>query len=80
MLAQVQYAFVAGVLLCVLLIPVNRWLAQRIGAASSKMMSCKDARIQTMSELLRGIRAVKMLCWEGVFLQKVSEHPHSVRT
>lgn len=39
---QVQYAFLAGLALVVLLIPVNRALATRIQAASLKMMAAKD--------------------------------------
>jgi len=39
---QVQFAFVAGLALVLLLIPVNRVLANRIQAASLKMMGAKD--------------------------------------
>lgn len=39
---QVQYAFLAGLGLVLLLIPINRVLAGRIQAASIKMMAAKD--------------------------------------
>ncbi len=39
---QVQYAFLAGLALVLLLIPVNRILATRIQAASVQMMGAKD--------------------------------------
>ena len=39
---QVQCAFLAGLALVLLLIPVNRALAVRIQAASIKMMAAKD--------------------------------------
>ena len=39
---QVQYAFLAGLALVLLLIPVNRVLATRIQAASVQMMAAKD--------------------------------------
>lgn len=39
---QVQYAFLAGLGLVLLLIPVNRVLASRIQAASVSMMGAKD--------------------------------------
>lgn len=35
------------------------------------MMSAKDARVATMRDLLRAMRAVKMLAWEPIFLSKV---------
>jgi hypothetical protein len=61
---QVRYAFVAGVVLTLALIPVNRYLALKIQAASSVMMGAKDARVRIMSQALRGIRVLKMICWE----------------
>lgn len=39
---QVQLAFLAGLALVLALIPINRWLALRIQAASVKMMVAKD--------------------------------------
>ena len=39
---QVRYAFLAGLALVLLLIPANRWLANRIQAASVEMMGAKD--------------------------------------
>lgn len=41
---QVQFAFLAGLALVLLLIPVNRVLANRIQAASVQMMGAKDRR------------------------------------
>ncbi len=39
-------AFLAGLVFCVLLIPVNRWLAVKIGKLSTSMMEQKDARVK----------------------------------
>lgn len=39
-------------------------------------MSHKDERIRLMGELLKGMRAVKMLAWEQVFLDKVGSKVH----
>ena len=58
----------------VLLIPVNRWLATKIEAASERMMAHKDARLQLMGELLRGIHQVKLSAWEPRFITKVSAY------
>jgi len=61
----------AGLAVVVLLIPVNRWLATKIEAASERMMAHKDARLQLMGELLRGIHQVKLSAWEPRFVTKV---------
>ena len=78
---QVQAAFLAGLAVVLLLIPLNRWLALRIEAASSSMMGHKDARIKATSELLRGIRQIKAASWEPAFLAQVGrccEDPSAV--
>lgn len=72
LLAQVRYAFLAGLAVVVLLIPVNRWLAVKIEGASVRMMGYKDARLQVMGELLRGIHQVKLSAWEPRFIRKVN--------
>ena len=51
---QVGIAFLAGLILSVLLVPVNKCIANKIGDLSSKMMAAKDARVSIMSELLSG--------------------------
>lgn len=71
MLWQVRYAFLAGLAVVALLIPVNRWLAVKIERASVRMMAHKDARLQVMGELLRGIHQVKLSAWEPRFIRKV---------
>ena len=39
-------AFLGGLAFCVLLIPVNRWLAVKIGKLSTAMMAQKDQRVK----------------------------------
>jgi ATP-binding cassette subfamily C (CFTR/MRP) protein 10 len=68
----VRLAFLAGLVVVLLLIPVNRWLAQRIEAASAAMMEYKDARVRRTAELLQGIRQIKAAAWEAAFLGRVS--------
>ena len=46
MCVQVGLAFLAGLVFCLLLIPVNRWLAVKIGKLSTAMMTHKDSRVK----------------------------------
>ena len=69
---QVGISFLAGLGLTVLLIPVNRWIAQRIGSLSEEMLAAKDKRVSLMSELLTGIRVIKCFNWESTFSQRVA--------
>ena len=70
---QVGVSFLAGVIITVLLVPVNKAIASRIGSLSTKMMAAKDARVSVMSELLAGIRVIKCFTWEDVFSRRVDE-------
>eukprot|EP00879_Flechtneria_rotunda_P018134 GHRR01019017.1.p1 GENE.GHRR01019017.1~~GHRR01019017.1.p1 ORF type:complete len:554 (+),score=195.82 GHRR01019017.1:143-1663(+) len=68
---QVRTAFIAGVILCIALIPINRLIAQKIQAASVQLMSSKDGRIALLGEVLRHIGVVKALGWENVLANKI---------
>lgn len=68
---QVQWAFLAGLAVVIALVPLNRWLAGIIQRASQRMMAAKDERIRLISEMLRGIRQIKLAAWEPIFLAKV---------
>ena len=56
---QVGLAFLAGVAFCILLIPVNRWLAVKIGQLSTSMMAEKDHRVKVH---VHNCTRVRMIC------------------
>ncbi|EDV28182.1 uncharacterized protein TRIADDRAFT_21627 [Trichoplax adhaerens] len=68
---QVGISFLAGVAFIILLIPINKWLAGKIGQLSTEMMKQKDGRVNTMSEILYGIRVIKFYAWEANFANKI---------
>ncbi|GMH15889.1 hypothetical protein Nepgr_017730 [Nepenthes gracilis] len=70
---QVNFAFVSGVTITVLLIPVNKWISKFIAIATEKMMKLKDERIRRTAELLTYIRTLKMYGWELLFTDWVME-------
>ncbi|KAK6147863.1 hypothetical protein DH2020_018775 [Rehmannia glutinosa] len=64
---QVKFAFVSGLAITILLIPVNKWIANLIANATKCMMEQKDERIRKTAELLSFIRTLKMYGWELLF-------------
>ncbi|KAJ4958746.1 hypothetical protein NE237_025857 [Protea cynaroides] len=70
---QVKFAFVSGIAITVLLIPVNRWIATLIARATEKMMKQKDERVRRAGELLTNIRTLKMYGWELLFTNWLME-------
>ncbi|XP_050424570.1 ATP-binding cassette sub-family C member 10 isoform X2 [Adelges cooleyi] len=69
---QLGLAFLSGVLISVLLIPVNKIIATNIGKFTGKLMNEKDKRVKLMSEIIRGIRVIKYNVWEKYFIEKIS--------
>lgn len=69
---QVGISFLAGVGFSVILIPINKFVANKIGEMSTEMMKHKDSRVSLISDMLRGIRTVKVHVWEDYFINRVS--------
>uniref|UniRef100_A0A1B6CRI6 ABC-type xenobiotic transporter n=1 Tax=Clastoptera arizonana TaxID=38151 RepID=A0A1B6CRI6_9HEMI len=69
---QVGLAFLAGLGFSIILIPINHCIASKIGQLSTKLMNHKDERVKIISEILKGIKAIKMHVWEYYFIQKIS--------
>ncbi|XP_062527496.1 ATP-binding cassette sub-family C member 10 isoform X2 [Bombyx mori] len=69
---QVGLSFLAGVGFSVILIPINKLIANKIGQLSTELMKHKDTRVSLISDLLKGIRTVKVHVWEDYFVDRVS--------
>ena len=72
---QVGISFLTGLVFTILIMPVNKCIASKIGDLSTKMMEAKDGRVNIMSELLSGVRVIKYFNWQHYF----SERVHVVR-
>ncbi|KAI4962999.1 hypothetical protein ZWY2020_020539, partial [Hordeum vulgare] len=70
---QVNYAFLSGLTITIILIPVNKWISTRIATATQNMMKQKDERISCAGELLAHIRTVKMYSWDKLFTQRLNK-------
>lgn len=68
---QVGLAFLAGLAFSIALIPINKFIANKIGELSTKMMERKDERVKMMTEILRGIKIIKVHVWEQHFVKLV---------
>ncbi|XP_006833709.1 PREDICTED: canalicular multispecific organic anion transporter 2 [Chrysochloris asiatica] len=64
-------SILSGVALMVLLIPLNGAVAIKMRAFQVEQMKLKDARIKLMSEILGGIKVLKLYAWEPSFLEQV---------
>ncbi|XP_072516288.1 ATP-binding cassette sub-family C member 10 [Salminus brasiliensis] len=70
---QVGIAFLGGLGVAILLVPLNKFLASRILENNKHMLTHKDSRVKIMTEVLFGIRVLKFYNWEQHFTQKINE-------
>lgn len=70
--SQVKLAFLVGVLLIVVMVPVNARIADRIGGATARLMVHKDARLGLVSEALRNMKGLKMHGWERLLFGRAA--------
>ncbi|KAG6455079.1 hypothetical protein O3G_MSEX009011 [Manduca sexta] len=70
---QVGISILSGVAFSVVLIPINKFIANKIGDLSTQLMKHKDNRVSLISDLLKGIRTVKIHVWEDYFINRVSD-------
>ncbi|XP_036307045.1 ATP-binding cassette sub-family C member 3 isoform X1 [Pipistrellus kuhlii] len=70
-------SILAGVALMVLLIPINGVVAMKMRTLQVEQMKFKDSRIKLMSEILGGIKVLKLYAWEPSFLEQVEGIRHS---
>ncbi|XP_046552046.1 multidrug resistance-associated protein 1-like [Haliotis rubra] len=62
---------VAGLGVMLLLFPINGILSSKLRKFQLQQMKLKDARIRLMSEVLNGIKVLKLYAWELSFQEKV---------
>merc|ERR1719500_735471 len=62
---------IAGLVVMIVLIPVNGVSAAVTRKLQVKMMKQKDIRVKKMNELLSGMKILKLYAWEASFMQEV---------
>ncbi|NWR73859.1 MRP7 protein, partial [Centropus unirufus] len=71
---QVGVAFLGGLALALLLVPINKVIANRIMKNNREMLKHKDSRVKLMTEFLCGIRVIKFYAWEKHFSARINAY------
>ena len=67
------YSVFAGVIAMILMLPLNGFLASLAKDFQTQHMTNKDRRLRLLSEVLAGIRTIKVYAWERCFLQRLDK-------
>ncbi|KAG7492992.1 hypothetical protein MATL_G00021320 [Megalops atlanticus] len=70
---QVGVAFLGGLGLALLLVPLNKLVATCIMENNKQLLKHKDTRVKLMAEMLYGMRVIKFYTWEPHFAQKITD-------
>lgn len=63
----------AGVAVMILLIPINGFIVSKVRTLQVTQMKNKDERVKLMSEILNGIKVLKLYAWEPSFEAQVMQ-------
>lgn len=67
------WSALASIVMMVLVMPLNLFLAKQFTKVQKKVMAATDVRIQSTNEVLQNIRIIKYFAWEQRFAQIISE-------
>ena len=67
------YSSIPGLVVMVILLPINIAFARGFGKFQKKIMAATDKRIHTTNEVLQNIRIIKFFAWEHRFSNIVNE-------
>ncbi|CAL8093847.1 unnamed protein product [Calicophoron daubneyi] len=70
---QLGWAAAMGLIVALLLIPINTLIAKRVKTVQVKLMRFKDERIKLLDQTLAGIKVIKMFAWEPAFGERITE-------
>ncbi|ETW03354.1 hypothetical protein H310_04845 [Aphanomyces invadans] len=68
---EVSYAFVAGLGVLAVMLPLQTWLGNQLQVITRKMLQFRDERVELTSETIKGIRVLKLLAWIDHFVGKM---------
>ncbi|CAJ0955155.1 unnamed protein product, partial [Mesorhabditis belari] len=67
------FSVLVGIIILILMVPVNSWISIKMRNCQQEQMKHKDERLKMMSEILNGIKVLKLYAWEKSMEQMVLE-------
>lgn len=70
---QLGIAVLAGIGVMLLSGPFNAWISVKLRELQQRVMQFKDKRIKLMTEVINGIKIIKIHAWEDSFKERVED-------
>lgn len=62
---------IAGLVVMITMLALSSGRAKKMMASRGNLMTHSDQRVSLMSEILNGIRVIKLYCWESSFIRRI---------
>ncbi|PVU98628.1 hypothetical protein BB559_001437 [Furculomyces boomerangus] len=67
------YSSLVGLVILILAIPMNTFVARKMRVIQKKKMKNKDSRVRLTEESLQGVKIIKLYAWEKPFLDRIRD-------
>ena len=71
---HLKYGSFAGLTVMLLLLPINGLIGALLRKQQIGLLQLRDKRVKLMSEILNGIKVLKMYAWELSFVEKIQKY------
>ena len=68
-----MFCFTQGLAVLLILLPLNAIVWTVMERYQSKQMKKKDERVRVITEILSGVKVLKLFSWEDSFITKISK-------
>ncbi|KAI8837003.1 P-loop containing nucleoside triphosphate hydrolase protein [Chytriomyces cf. hyalinus JEL632] len=73
LIAAIGWAAVIGISLLLFAVPLQTWLFKKMKVIRAKQAPITDSRVKKTTEILNGVRVIKLFNWETSFFRMVQE-------
>ncbi len=71
---HLQYGSFAGLSIMLLLLPINGFIGAKMRRKQIHLLQQRDQRTKLMSEILNGIKVLKLYAWEPSFVEQIKKY------
>ena len=67
----IGWSVFVGLAILLVLLPVNAFVWSILESYQTDQMRLKDLRVRIITEIISGVKVLKLFCWENSFISKI---------